>query len=86
MATTAQIAMKTEQVLRVMRTAGFKTSAQQASAIGVDASTWSRLINGQHSPSQKVIAGVLHAFPAWPFDELFLITDAESFDEVAEVA
>ena len=77
MASTVQITMKTEQIIRIMRTAGYETTATQAAAIGIDASTWFRLINGQNPPSQKVIAGILRAFPAWPFDQLFLVADVD---------
>lgn len=81
MASTVQITIKTDQVIRVMRTAGHNTTAKQAAAIGVDASTWFRLVNGHNAPSPKVIAGILRAFPAWPFDELFAITDADQPEE-----
>lgn len=86
MATSAQITMNTERVLRALRTAGYATSAQQAQAVGIDVSTWSRLLNNLHSPSPKVIAGVLRALPAWPFDELFEVTDDEPSERVPQVA
>lgn len=81
MASSAQIAMQTERVLRVMRTAGYESTAEQAAVIGVDNSTWFRLINGQNAPSPKVIAGILRAFPGWPFDELFIVTDGDMAPE-----
>lgn len=73
----AQITLKTEQVLRVMRTAGFTTTAQQAEALGIDTSTWFRLTTNRTAPSPKVIAAILRTFPDWPFDQLFLVPDDE---------
>jgi hypothetical protein len=71
----AQITMKTEQVLRVMRTAGLNTTAEQAEALGIDTSTWFRLTTGRTTLGPKVMAAILRRFPDWPFDELFLVAD-----------
>lgn len=76
-AVSAQITLKTDRVLRVMRTAGFTSTAQQAAAIGVDTSTWYRVTTERSAPSPKVVAGILRRFPDWPFDELFSLPDDE---------
>jgi transcriptional regulator with XRE-family HTH domain len=57
---------------RALKTAGYRTDAQVAVAMGIDPATVFRLQKGDGAPSAKFIAAAMTLFGS-PFEELFTV-------------
>lgn len=73
----ARIRLRTGQFRKYCNLAGLKTDQAKADAIGVNASTLSRILRGDTAPGERFIAGVLHAFADYELDfaDLFEVID-----------
>lgn len=74
---TATIRLKTEQLTKYMALTGIDT-ATLARTTGLARSSVNRVMRGVHAPGERFIAGVLTAFPALDFDDLFTVDDGET--------
>lgn len=72
----SDIRLNSVRFQQVANTAGHKTNAKRAEVVGVDEATMSRVFTGVTPPSRRVIAGILRAYPAWNFEDLFELVPA----------
>lgn len=70
----AVIRLRTDRMNEIAAARGLASDAARAQHIGVDRSTYSRVIRGEVIPGERFIAECLRAFPDLKFDDLFELT------------
>ena len=80
----SHIRLRTRQFEKFCHLAKWTTNAERAKHIGVNESTVARILAGKTAPGETFIAGVLTAFPALEFADLFdVIADPTDGENVA---
>lgn len=69
----ATLALKPEGLSKIRKLARIETDKQLAEMIGLDAATVSRVLTGKAAPGPKFIAGLIGAFGAEWFTDLFVV-------------
>lgn len=67
----ATLVLRGDNLNKYRRLAGLETDASLARRIGVDPTTVYRVLNGRTAPSARFIAGIVDAFGADLFPDLF---------------
>ena len=70
----AVVRLRTDRIDEIATARGLATDSARARRIGVDKSTYSRVIRGEVAPGERFIAECLRAFPDLKFDDLFEVT------------
>lgn len=70
------IRIRTEQLDMARRAAGLVNDAALAHAMGVHSATVGRTLSGKAQLGGAFIAGLLRAFPALSFEDLFVVDQA----------
>lgn len=66
-----KLALNRDLFLLLMATNGHTTTRSIATALGVDHSTVSRLLNGRNGPGGRLLAAFQQKFPSEPIAEYF---------------
>lgn len=72
------IQLRTSELVKLLRTVGQDGVRDQAQYLGIDMSSWSRVVRGQRGVSVELIAAVLRTFPHYGFGDLFVVAAAEN--------
>jgi hypothetical protein len=72
----ASVRLRTDQFKRYAKAQGLVSDAEIAGHTGLDRTTVFRLLRGEVSPGERVIASLLSAFPDRHFEDLFEIEAA----------
>jgi transcriptional regulator with XRE-family HTH domain len=73
----ATLVLRGDNLNKYRRLAGLHTDASLARRIGVDPTTVYRVLNGRTVPSARFIAGIVEAFGADLFSDLFEVIPDE---------
>ncbi len=73
----ATLVLRGDNLNKYRRLAGLHTDASLARRIGVDPTTVYRVLNGRTLPSARFIAGIVEAFGADLFSDLFEVIPDE---------
>lgn len=79
----AILRLRKDQLWRHARIAGVSNEAGLAKHLGISQSTVLRLLRGDTSPGERVIAAALTAFSDLRFDDLFEVVDGAGERSVA---
>jgi len=73
----AVIRLRAEQFRQHARRQGLKSDSASAAYLGMNRSTVRRVLNGEITPGERMIAAALAAFPELTFDDLFEVVVPE---------
>lgn len=79
----ATLALRPEGLQKVRKLAKITTDADLAKQIGINQSNLSRVLTGKAAPGPRFIAGIVDAFGAEWFSDIFMVIPDDGQDEVA---